>query len=78
MRSRGRSRTGSSTTASTPARSPGRSKMTPIIVADGAFNAGPVTERFREASADIEPGIASFVFERLKEYPSGRRPAGSS
>jgi hypothetical protein len=57
---------------------PGRSKMTPIIVADGVFNAGPVAERFREASATIEPGIASFVFARLKEYPSGRKPAGSS
>lgn len=57
-----------------PGEVPGRSKMTPIIVADGAFNAGPVTERFREASANIEPGIASFVSARLSEYPSGKAP----
>lgn len=48
---------------------PGHSKMTPIIVADGAFDAAPVAERFRVASAAIEPGIAEFVFETLRVYP---------
>ena len=57
---------------------PGRSKMTPIVVADGSFNARPVAERFREASAAIEPGIAAFVSETLNRYPSSGKPAGSS
>jgi hypothetical protein len=57
---------------------PGHSKMTPIIVADGSFNARPVAERFREASAAIEPGIAAFVSETLETYPSGGGPAGRS
>jgi hypothetical protein len=54
---------------------PGHSKMTPIIVADGAFDAGPVARRFREASANIEPGIASFVSARLSEYSAADSPA---
>jgi hypothetical protein len=54
---------------------PGHSKMTPIIVADGAFNAAPVATRFREASASIEPAIASFVSERLSAYPAAVEPA---
>lgn len=49
---------------------PGRSKMTPIIVADGAFDAGTVAERFRQAGAAIEPGIVSMVLEKLAEYPA--------
>jgi len=57
---------------------PGHSKMTPIIVADGAFNAAPVARRFREASASIEPGIASFVYERLSAYPAAGDPADPS
>ncbi len=57
---------------------PGRAKMTPIIVADGAFNAAPIAERFKEASANIEPGIASFVSERLNEYPAAVDPADPS
>ncbi len=56
---------------------PGHSKMTPIIGADGSFNARPVAERFREASARIEPEIASFVSETLDTYPAGG-PAGRS
>jgi hypothetical protein len=40
---------------------PGHSKMTPVIIADGAFNRDPVVQRFQEASAGIDPEIASFV-----------------
>jgi len=47
---------------------PGHSKMTPIIVADGAFDRDPVAERFRKASAGIDPQIASLVLERLKSF----------
>ena len=57
---------------------PGHTKMTPIIVADGAFNASPVAERFREASADIDPAIALFVSERLNDYPATGTPADPS
>ena len=47
---------------------PGHPKMTPIIVADGAFDRDPVSARFRGASAGIDPGIASFVLEKLGTY----------
>ena len=57
---------------------PGHSKMTPIIVADGAFDAGKVAKRFREASTGIEPGIASFVSARLSDYPAATDNGGPS
>jgi len=47
---------------------PGHPKMTPIIVADGAFDRDPVAERFRRASAGMDPRIASFVLEKLGNY----------
>ena len=46
---------------------PGHSKMTPIIVADGAFDRDHVTALFRAASAAIDPRVASFVLQRLEE-----------
>jgi hypothetical protein len=49
---------------------PGHSKMTPIIVADGAFDNTSITRRFRRESTSIDPRIASFVFERLDSYPA--------
>ena len=49
---------------------PGHSKMTPLIVADGMFDPGPVTRRFREASSGIDPRIAAFVLERLSSFPA--------
>jgi hypothetical protein len=49
---------------------PGHSKMTPIIIADGAFNRDPVAERFHKACANIDPAIASFVFETIQAYPA--------
>jgi hypothetical protein len=48
---------------------PGHSKMTPIIVADGVFSRDPVAERYRKASAEIDAGIARFVYETLRTYP---------
>ncbi len=48
---------------------PGHSKMTPIIVADGAFSRDPIVERFRRASKGIEPSISGFVLETMKRYP---------
>ncbi|HTO22812.1 MAG TPA: hypothetical protein VMQ10_10000 [Spirochaetia bacterium] len=49
---------------------PGHSKMTPVIVADGAFERAPVAQRFREACSRIDPRVASFVLERLSSYPA--------
>jgi hypothetical protein len=48
---------------------PGHSKMTPIIIADGAFSRDPVAERYLQASGGIDPGIARFVYETLTQYP---------
>jgi len=48
---------------------PGHSKMTPIIVADGAFSRDPVAERYRQASGKIDPAVARFVYEILGKYP---------
>ncbi len=51
---------------------PGHSKMTPIIVADGAFSRDNVADRFREASGGIEPGLARFVHETLLQHTPRR------
>jgi hypothetical protein len=51
---------------------PGHSKMTPVIIADGAFNRDPVAERFHAACANIDPVIAAFVFDTISGYPAGR------
>lgn len=53
---------------------PGHSKMTPVIIADGAFSRDPVAERFRTACADIDPAIATFVFDTIREYRSHGTP----
>lgn len=50
---------------------PGHSKMTPIIVADGAFSRDPIAERFRAASSGIEPGVAQFVYDTVMRYRAG-------
>ena len=47
---------------------PGHSKMTPIIVADGAFDRTLVSRLFRQACPRIDPGIFDFVAERLESY----------
>ena len=48
---------------------PGHSKMTPMIIADGAFGKEAVAERFRRESVLLETAIATFVHEKLKGYP---------
>jgi hypothetical protein len=47
----------------------GRSKMTPLIIADGAFDAGPVVTTFRRQCGGLEPALSSFVIEKLQGYP---------
>ncbi len=44
-------------------------KSTPILVADGLFDASAIAERFREASRGIDPGIVALVLDRLAMYP---------
>ncbi len=47
----------------------GRSKMTPLIIADGVFDAGPVVAKFRRQSAALDPELSSFVMKKMEEYP---------
>lgn len=49
---------------------PGHAKMTPVIIADGAFSSGPVAERFLKESGRIDPAVARFVYEKVSAYPS--------
>ena len=44
-------------------------KMTPILVRDGVFEHEQVAERFRAASANIDPEIAHLVHSTLLAYP---------
>jgi hypothetical protein len=48
---------------------PGRYKGSPILVADGAFDYRAVVERFKQESAKIERRIATFVIDKLLQYP---------
>jgi hypothetical protein len=48
---------------------PGHAKMTPVIVADGEFNASPIAERFKGDSSSIDPDIATLVYETMLRYP---------
>jgi hypothetical protein len=47
---------------------PGHSKMTPIIVADGAFDREPVARRFGAESLRIDREVAAFVIEKLNRF----------
>ena len=47
----------------------GKHKATPILVADGHFDANRITERFAQASVDLPNAITVFVRERLRRYP---------
>ncbi len=47
----------------------GHAKMSPIVVADGAFGHDAVAERFHAESGRMDGGIAEFVYETLKKYP---------
>ena len=46
-------------------------KSTPILVADGLFDASAIAERFREASRGIDAEIVDLVLARLAAYPAG-------
>ena len=49
-------------------------KQSPILIADGAFDAAGVVERFLELSAEVPKGIVDFVAARLREHPEFRDP----
>lgn len=55
-------------------------KMTPILEADGDFNAATVARDFLRASDNIEESLADFIYARLLEYPCrlAIRPAQGS
>ena len=44
--------------------------MSPILLDDGEFDKHPIAERFRSASANIEPSLAGFVYKRMLGYPA--------
>lgn len=44
-------------------------KMTPILLADGDFNAATIARNFLRASDNIEESLADFIFARLLEHP---------
>jgi hypothetical protein len=46
-----------------------RYKMTPILEADGVFDAATVARNFLRASENIEESVADFIYARLLEYP---------
>ncbi len=48
---------------------PDQIKATPILVADGAFDAAAVAERFAAAAAAVPQNIRRVVLERLRAYP---------
>lgn len=56
-------------------------KMTPILLADGEFDAATVARNFLQSSENIEESLADFIYARLLEYPgqfaihSGQEPA---
>jgi hypothetical protein len=41
-----------------------------VLVQDGAFDHQRVAEKFRRASAGIEPRLAALVLESLRVYPA--------
>ena len=52
---------------------PNHHKMTPILVADGAFDRDGVLARFAESSSHIDPELAALVMARLTDYPVERK-----
>jgi hypothetical protein len=50
-----------------------RHKRSPVLVADGRFDASAMTRRFLQISAALPPEITEFVSGKLAEYPHGIR-----
>ena len=45
-------------------------KQSPVLVADGVFDAPRVLSRFLAISGSVPHGIVEFVAERLRSYPA--------
>lgn len=52
----------------------GRRRGTPMLVADGVFEADRIGEIFKTKSAEIEEAIFQFVFQKILEYRNGDSP----
>ncbi len=48
---------------------PGHTKMTPVLVPNGQFDATSISAKFRQESSEIDPEIAKLVIETLDSYP---------
>lgn len=55
---------------------PGRHKMTPILTPDGLFDREYIVGLFRKVSTGIDSTIASFVCEKIMEYPTDHSGGG--
>jgi hypothetical protein len=51
---------------------PGRPKMSPILVEDGALDAGLLLERFEERAQHLPAALRECVRGKLREYGGGR------
>lgn len=49
-----------------------RENLTPVLARDGFFDRHGVAERFREASREIERGIAELVYRRILAFEAGK------
>ena len=47
-----------------------RHKATPLLIADGYFDAKRVLELFRELSTHLPPKVVGFVTEKIKQHPN--------
>jgi len=46
----------------------GRLKSTPILIADGIFDYLTISKRFQNESTEIDPKVANFVIEKIRNY----------
>lgn len=50
---------------------PGKYKMTPVLVADGDFDAGDIANRFERISRDLDTELRQFISDRIREAATG-------
>jgi hypothetical protein len=46
----------------------GMSKNSPVLVADGLFDAPSIGERLEKAAGELPRGLAAFVLEKVKDF----------
>lgn len=46
----------------------GLNKSSPVLVADGLFDAGPIGKKLAAASGELPPEISSFVIQKVSEF----------